>query len=143
MVVLLDGHLYKTSILFPAKGATTLPLQFLFCGGFGGSSRGCSFLNLAKSRQLYDAYPISQRRKDKGVVMKANQKLTVAFFRFMKKQKRCEPYQLPRERFQADRRTAQQSPHEQIVVLLFRKCLDHSALYEQKKNETIMSQTQQ
>lgn len=38
----LAGQLYRTSMLFPAKGATVLPLQFLFWGGFGGSSKGCS-----------------------------------------------------------------------------------------------------
>lgn len=38
----LAGQLYRTSMLFPAKGATTLPLQFLLWGGFGGGSKGSS-----------------------------------------------------------------------------------------------------
>lgn len=40
--VLIDSlpvQLYKTSILFPANGATMLALQFLSWGGFGGNSK--------------------------------------------------------------------------------------------------------
>lgn len=37
------GQLYKINMLLPAKGATVLPRHFLFCGGFGGCCKGCSF----------------------------------------------------------------------------------------------------
>jgi hypothetical protein len=36
-------------MLLPAKGATVLPRHFLFCGGFGGSSKGFSFWILSNS----------------------------------------------------------------------------------------------
>lgn len=43
------GHWYKANILLPAKGATTLPFQFLPCGGTGGMSNDSSRCIFAKS----------------------------------------------------------------------------------------------